>query len=546
MKARAAGGKVRRRKPHHRIAAFAWLGAGAVTLGLGAAMASGTGVAHADSAGSTGHTGKPASSAGSDSAKRSSKATKAAEAAVVAVPSVHPAASTGSNRTPVSVPIATEAATPTTSMPTTATGGFGPSSAELIRPTLPARPAGSANSLFDVVTGVLSAFGLNGPTAPANPLSAIAWVVLRTVETSAGLTPVAGTPVVGPPNPTTGTVTGTTGFTEPAGQPLTYSVTTDPALGSVVLTAAGGFTYTPTVALRLATTDTFTVTASDGLAATSESITVPVAAQAGSPVTTVNGPSGLTINLIWDSSVARAPASFKANIEQAAQMLESTVTNKITLNIAVGYGEIGGTPIGLGSAEGATFGDQLESYAALRSQLTACDTTAIGQSVVAHLPATNPFGSLSYDVSGAQLKAFGVDPANSTQLDGEVGFSTDWPSSELVAAALHELTHAMGRNSGWGSAANGYDVTTLDLTRYSAPGVLVCDGSVAPSARPQYFSVDGGATVLADYSNSSDYGDWATTSLTFTDPYDAYENPGSNALTAVDVEVLDAIGYTTI
>jgi hypothetical protein len=36
--------QVRRRQP------YGWLGAGAVTLGLGAALASGSGVAHADSA----------------------------------------------------------------------------------------------------------------------------------------------------------------------------------------------------------------------------------------------------------------------------------------------------------------------------------------------------------------------------------------------------------------------------------------------------------------------------------------------------------------
>ncbi|WP_167098321.1 NF038122 family metalloprotease [Mycobacterium sp. DL592] len=526
---------------------FAWLGTGALALGLGAAMASGTGVAHADNTASTGHTGKPASSTGSDSAKRSGKATKVAEAVVAvggpAEPSARPAASTGGNRGPGSVPITTEAASPTTPRPTTATAGFGPSSAELIRPTRPATPTVTVNPLLGVVTGVLSAFGLNGPAEPANPLGAVAWIVLRAVETSAGLTPVAGTPTIGTPNSATGTVTGTTGFTEPAGQPLNYSVTTDPALGSVTLTPAGGFTYTPTVAIRLATTDTFTVTASDGLAATSESVTVPVPGQASSAVIS---PSGLVIHLIWDSSVAKAPASFKAAVEQAAQMLESTVTNNVTLNIAVGYGEIGGSSIGSGSAEGATLGDQQESYAVLRSQLTACDTTAIGRSVVAYLPATNPFGSLSYDVSGAQLQVFGVDPANSPQLDGEVGFSTDWPTAELLAAALHELTHAMGRNSGWGSAVNGYDVTPLDLTRYSALGLLVCDGSLAPSTRPQYFSVDGGATALADYSNTSDYGDWATNSLTFTDPYDAYSNPGSNSLTAADVAVLDAIGYTTI
>lgn len=405
-----------------------------------------------------------------------------------------------------------------------------------------------ANSLIGVLTGVLTALGLNKPTAPADPLGAWAWGVLRTVETHYGLTPVAGTPTVGSFNLVAGTVNGTLGFTEPAGQPLTYSVTTNPEFGSVTVTSAGAFTYTytPTAATGAAITDVFTVTATDGLAATSEAVTVPLPDATTSAGAMVTGPSGLVIHLVWDASVAGAPPSFKTTVEQAAQMIEATVTNKVTLNIAVGYGEIGGTPIGSGSAEGATLGDQQESYATVKGQLTSCDTTAVGQAVVAHLPVTNPFGSLTYDVSGAQLKVFGVDAANGTQVDGEVGFSTDWPSADLLAAALHELTHAMGRNSGWGSAANGYDVTPLDLSRYSAPGALVCDGSVATAAHLQYFSVDGGTTVLADYSDSSDYGDWSTNSLTPTDPYDAYVASNSNALTAVDVAVLDAIGYTTV
>ena len=49
----------------------------------------------------------------------------------------------------------------------------------------------------------------------------------------------------------TGAVTGTLGFTDPAGLPLTYTVTTNPAQGSVAVTTAGAYTYTPTQAARL-------------------------------------------------------------------------------------------------------------------------------------------------------------------------------------------------------------------------------------------------------------------------------------------------------
>ena len=371
---------------------------------------------------------------------------------------------------------------------------------------------------------------------------------------------------MGTPDATTGVVTGTLGFTEPAGRPLAYAVTSNPTQGSVTVSPTGAYTYTPTAAASTtaaqlvagsatAVVDTFVVTATDGIAATNETVAVPVSSiavvavsgvTATSRVTTVRGSAGLVINLDWDSSVSSAPPSFKTAVVQAAQMIGADVSTTITLNIAVGYGEIDGSAIGSGSAEGETLGDQQESYTTVKQQLAACDTTAIGQAVVAYLPANNPFGTRTFDVAGAQLKALGVDPANSTALDGAIGFSTDWPTSDLVAAALHELTHTMGRNSGWGSASNGYDVTPLDLTRYSAPGVLVCDGTLATTAHLQYFSVDGGSTVLADYSTTSDYGDWATNGLTAADPFDAYVPSNSNSLTSVDLAVLDAIGYTTI
>jgi VCBS repeat-containing protein len=144
--------------------------------------------------------------------------------------------------------------------------------------TTPVTPAGTAtpatNPVVDLLAGVLSVFGLNTPVAPANPLGALVWGLFRSVETSFGLVPVAGTPTVGTSTLPTGEVTGTLGFTEPAGLPLTYTVTTNPTQGSVTVDSAGAFTYTPNAAAATPWVDTFTVTASDGLAATSKTVTV--------------------------------------------------------------------------------------------------------------------------------------------------------------------------------------------------------------------------------------------------------------------------------
>jgi YVTN family beta-propeller protein/VCBS repeat-containing protein len=94
--------------------------------------------------------------------------------------------------------------------------------------------------------------------------------------------PSAGTPSMGTPNAATGTVTGTLNFTDPEGDALTYNVPTQPPTGTVTVTAAGGFAFTPTQSARDAaahggpTSATVTATASDGLATGTVTFSVPI------------------------------------------------------------------------------------------------------------------------------------------------------------------------------------------------------------------------------------------------------------------------------
>ena len=56
-------------------------------------------------------------------------------------------------------------------------------------------------------------------------------------------------------------------------------------------------------------------------------------------------PTHLTINLIYDADALAAPQSFRDGMQAAADMLESAFDDKITINIAVGYGEFGGVHV---------------------------------------------------------------------------------------------------------------------------------------------------------------------------------------------------------
>ena len=91
--------------------------------------------------------------------------------------------------------------------------------------------------------------------------------------------PVADTNVVGAANPTTGVVTGTAKFIDPANQKLIYTVTTKPGHGTVIVDSTGSFTYTPAANAINGSTETFTVTAKNpaGNSAT-QTITIQVTA----------------------------------------------------------------------------------------------------------------------------------------------------------------------------------------------------------------------------------------------------------------------------
>ena len=106
------------------------------------------------------------------------------------------------------------------------------------------------------------------------------------------------TPVAGPltTNAGSGVVTGSVTSTDPAGQPLTYTVITSTLGGSLNFNSANGtFTYTPSAAARVAasagvTTDVFTVVATNGTFTSGiASITVPIAPNPAPPSAPVKG-----------------------------------------------------------------------------------------------------------------------------------------------------------------------------------------------------------------------------------------------------------------
>jgi serralysin len=259
----------------------------------------------------------------------------------------------------------------------------------------------------------------------------------------------------------------------------------------------------------------------------------------GSVVAETSG-SGITINLEFDAAAMAAPASFRAGIEQAASILSSTITNKITVNLQIDYSGTGG-----GAAAGPDNG-QFVNYSTVRADLI--HDAAPGDTTFNALPAGSAIqGQSNVAVWNAQLKLFGLLGANDTTTDdGSATFATDINPNLLVGVALHELTHALGR------VPYGSQPDIFDFYRFTSAGTRLFTDSIPASAA--YFSVDGGNTKLADYGLYSDPSDFLNpgptqlggpySNLTPNDAFnEIYGSSTFQTLTAVDLKQLDALGF---
>jgi hypothetical protein len=250
----------------------------------------------------------------------------------------------------------------------------------------------------------------------------------------------------------------------------------------------------------------------------------------GTTVTVHTG--GITFNLLFDaasSASTAAASSFRAGLIQAASILSSAFSDQITVNISIQYSGTGG-----GAAAGPNY-QISDSYSTLSVTLKA--DAGAGNTTFNNLP-TSISGSTNVDVFLPQAKALGLFAANdTTSVDGTAIFSTDISANALVGVAIHEFTHAMGR------VPDG-NLDIFDLFRFTSVNQVLVSGAIPSPAA--YFSIDGGATVLANYGLNSDPSDFLNTGVQGSaDPLNEYYSPGqtSQTLSAVDIEQMVALGF---
>src|SRR6516162_8327429 len=246
----------------------------------------------------------------------------------------------------------------------------------------------------------------------------------------------------------------------------------------------------------------------------------------------------MNIQIIWDSSVASAPAGFTADVQQVANFFASEIQSPITITIDVGYGEINGSSIG-GSALGESETNlQQVSYLQLTSAYAATG-------LINNFPSSPPNGK--FYVSDAEAQALGIITTTPT-VDGFIGFSSqsnifDYSTSgtvpsnqyDFVGTVAHEISEVLGR-----IFLSSKSISAYDFFHYSGPGVhdFAANGG-------GYFSINGGKTDLANFNTAhgGDGADWGAGGTSISGG-NAFGTLGQfSPVTQTDLTVLQALGF---
>jgi hypothetical protein len=288
-------------------------------------------------------------------------------------------------------------------------------------------------------------------------------------------------------------------------------------------------------------------------------------------------------------------ATILPELQEAAARWSANFGDDITINLSIGYvtlspGTIGSTIVT--TVDGGAY------YSSVVDKLTLDATTASDATAVASLQGGNAFSVLTRDrpstdvlvtpptqtvrntalvMPSAEAKALGFLAGNDTVVDATITFSKaytfDYDGSDGISAGLvdfvgvatHEIGHAMGfssgvdtidRSTGSGPLADGVNTLSanriyypLDLFRHSATaGLGVISGIPGDDA---YFSLDGGATAIAQFSRGFYNGNGAQAShwldnlgLGIMDP--TAQKGELLSISSNDLLAFDAIGYDLV
>jgi hypothetical protein len=256
-----------------------------------------------------------------------------------------------------------------------------------------------------------------------------------------------------------------------------------------------------------------------------------------------------TFTATFDSNFGADAAAARAAWVAAAQVFTSNFIDDININITVDA--VPGTKV-----FGESFAGLLSiSYADLLARVRANATTHDDRVAVGpggSMTDTDPTnGAGTWWLARSQAKALGHLPDDMSD-DGGTTFGAGNPftfsgeiadgTSDFQGIAAHEISEVMGRlglsGGTVGSTANSFSL--IDNFSYTGAGTKGLRGSAG-----NQFSIDNGTTLLKLWndptSNHLDSRDWAPGT---NDAFNQFSDSGVvNPVSAVDVQLMDAIGY---
>jgi len=257
-------------------------------------------------------------------------------------------------------------------------------------------------------------------------------------------------------------------------------------------------------------------------------------------------------------------ASFEDDVQTAIKIFNETFTNDIALTFNVGFGSFKGERMDpeVGAFGNVNFDAAVSlTYSDLRTRLLARGQPGFFNAT--NLPAGDSINGISnFWVTSSVAAALGLPipkrPPGTP--DGYVGINIAsdkggfTPGPERIAAILHEFGHAMGRvqdnldsdRKQTGSIGPGIYASELDLVRFISPGDRLFDGNLM-APLPAEFSLDGGATTVADWAigSAADFrsSTRAGNSLTPNDPFNDVGGATLAKLTTADIQLMEALGF---
>lgn len=246
----------------------------------------------------------------------------------------------------------------------------------------------------------------------------------------------------------------------------------------------------------------------------------------------------------FDTNFGANATAARAGWIAAAKVFTDAFSDPIHINITVDAvttpGAFGESFPGLVSISYADLFNQVVAFASTNN-----DAIAIGPGgSMTHNDPTN--GTGTWQLTRAQAKALGHIPDDSSD-DGGTTFGVGNPFTfsgpiaprtfDFQGICAHEISEVMGR---LGLSGGNNTFSLIDCFSYTGPGKKSLRGGPG-----NFFSINNGVTLLKQFNDSDanhlDTRDWAGGT---NDSFNQFSNSGVvNAVTAVDLQLMDVIGY---